>query len=230
MASDVDDMHRDSMKTFRDEVADLHFDDQLRAGRRSFIKKATLGGAAISFGSALVPVSRLLPMAGAQELTDTDIAAFAQSVELAAVAAYEAGAPLLTDEVLPIAQLFAQHHQEHADVFGALAGDAAVDGPNQALLDALAPTLEGLSGQADVLRFTKDVENQAVATYAFALTALDSPEAAAGTATILPVESAHAAALGLALGEAPADLFPNGAFESADISQGIDPAQFPVES
>lgn len=228
MASDIDDMHRDSMRTFADEVGELHFGDEFKAGRRAFLKKAAVGGAAITVGSALVPIQSLLPGAGAQELDDQSIAAFAQSVELAAVVAYEMGAPLLSEEVLPVAQLFLGHHQEHADAFGALAGDAAPGEANQALLDALGPMIAELSDEAGVLAFAKEVENQAVATYGFALTALQSTEAAQGTATILPVESAHAAALSLALGEGPDQWFPNGAFETTDIAQGINPADFPV--
>ena len=51
MAGDIDDMHRDSMRTFADEVGELHFGDEFQAGRRSFLKQAAVGGAAISFGS-----------------------------------------------------------------------------------------------------------------------------------------------------------------------------------
>ncbi len=216
------------MRTFADEIGELHYGDELRSGRRSFLKKAAAGGAAISFGGAIVPVSNLLPAAAARQLDDTAIAVFAESVELAAVEAYKAGAPLLSAEVLPVAETFLGHHQEHAAAFASLAGDAATGAPNQALLDALAPTLGGLQSEADVLGFAKTVENQAVATYAFALTALTSPEAAAGTATILPVESAHAAALSFALGEGPDAWFAFGAFESASIADGIDPAAYPV--
>lgn len=228
MAGDIDDMHRDSMRTFADEIGELHFGDSFKAGRRAFLKKAAVGGAAVTFGSALVPVSRLLPAAGAQELDDQTIAVFAESVELAAVEAYKAGAPLLSAEVLPVAELFLGHHQEHAGAFATLAGEAATGQPNAALLEALTPTIEGLSDEAGVLAFAKMVEDQAVATYAFALTALQSPEAASGTATILPVESSHSAALSLALGEGPEGWFPNGAFESASIEDGINPADFPV--
>ncbi len=228
MAGDIDDMHRDAMRTFADEVGELHFGDEFKAGRRAFLKKAAVGGAVLTVGSALVPIQSLLPGAGAQELTDVDIAVFAESVELAAVEAYKAGAPLLSKEVLPVAELFLGHHMEHAGAFAGIAGDAATGKPNAALIEALTPTIAGLSDEAGVLAFAKEVENQAVATYAFALTALQDPGAAQGTATILPVESAHAAALSLALGEGPDMWFPNGAFESADIAQGINPADFPV--
>ena len=228
LASDVDDMHGESMRTFRSEIEELHFGAALRNGRRSFLKKAGIGGALVAFGSGLVPVRSLLPMASAQELDDVTIAVFAESVELAAVEAYKAGAPLLSSGVRPVGELFAKHHMDHAAAFGGLAGDQATGKPNAALVKALTPTLQGLKTEKDVLEFAFAVENQAVATYAFALTALESPEAAAGTATILPVESAHAAALGMALGKAMKDIFPTGAFESSDIKNGIDPAKFPV--
>lgn len=230
LAGDVDDAHRDGMRTLRDEMAELHFGARFAPGRRAFLRRAAVGGAAITFGSSLVPVHRLLPAAGAQQRSDTDLVAFAQSIELAIVAAYEAGAELLDPEVLMVAQLFTQHHQEHADVLGDLAGDAGADRANQALLDTLAPAMKGISGQAAMVRFARDLENQAVATYAFLLTAMEGPEAPTGVATILPIESAHATTLGLALGESPADLFPSGAFESADIAQGLDPAVFPVQA
>jgi hypothetical protein len=230
MAADIDDLHHESMRTFRDEVGELHSVAATAPGpsRRSLLGKAAVGGAGLAFASAFVPVGRLLSTASAQGLTDVDIAVFAQSVELAAVEAYKAGAPLLSPEVLPVAQLFLGHHQEHAGAFGSLAGDKATGKPNAALVKALTPTLSGLKTQEDVLKFARSVEDQAAATYAFALTVLTTADAYKGTATILPIESAHSAALGLALGESPADQFPTGAFETADIAKGIDPAKYPV--
>lgn len=227
LASDVDDMHHEGMKSFREETAELHL-SVAGNSRRSFVRKAGIGGAAVAFGSSIIPVTNLLPRAAAQGLSDTDIAVFAESVELAAVAAYNAAAGVLSDEVKPVGQLFASHHQDHADAFAALAGDAATGEPNAALVQALTPTLEGLSDQAGALEFAFQVENEAVATYAFALGALQSVEAAQGTATILPIEAAHAASLAQALGKSLEDHFPFGAFESADIADGINPADFPV--
>lgn len=228
IANDVDDMHRDSMRTFREEIEELHFGQEFAAGRRDFLKKAAIGGAALTFGSALVPVSSLLPGAGAQALDDVAIGTFAVSVELAAVEAYKAGAPLLSEATLPVAQMFLGHHQEHAGAFASIVGTTPEEvGPNQALLAALKPTIDGLTDEAGVLAFAQAVENQAVATYAFALTALTLEAAYTGTATILPVESAHAATLAFARG-AIEELFPFGAFESSDISKGIDPSVYPV--
>lgn len=195
--------------------------------RRAFLHKVATAGA-IGFGSALVPMSRLLPAAGAQQLDDRAMAAFAESVELALVAGYEAVAPLLSSTVLPVVETFLDHHQEHADAFAELAGDAATGRPNAALMETLSPIIDGLSGQSDALAFARSLENQAVATYAHSLTVVEDPAVVAGAATILPVESAHAVALSLVLDEGPEAWFPTGAFESADIAQGFDPAVFPV--
>lgn len=236
LASDVDDMHRDTMSSFKEEAAELHL-AVARNSRRGFLKKAGAagaGGMALTAGGIFAPFSRILP-AGAQELTDTVIAGYAQSVELAAVAAYEAAAGALPDDVRPVGELFAQHHQEHADAFGSVAGDDAQPAPNATLVAAVTPTLEAVGrGEvelADILLFARDIENQAVYTYAFALTALMDPAFAAATSTILPVEAAHATVLTIAAGDLD-NLFPTDAFEAAsvgdgsDVTSGLDPAVF----
>jgi rubrerythrin len=232
MARDVDERHHDAMSTFQEQVREGHRTLRNR-GRRRFVVGAGAGGAALALGSVFGP-SGLLSMASAQSMTDEDLAAFAQSLELAAVAAYEAAAPALSSATLPVAQLFLSHHQDHAAAFGAVAGSKAVDGPNQALIEALTPALQAVSDEAGALELAFGLENQAAATYAFGLTAATGMDAIAGMATILPIESEHAAVLGFALGKSLEDIFVNGAFESAavgdgsDIARGIDPALFPV--
>ncbi len=78
MAGDVDDMHRDAMRTFTDEIGELHFGDEFKAGRRAFLKKAAVGGAVLTVGSDLVPIQGVLRGAGAQELTDVELAVCAE--------------------------------------------------------------------------------------------------------------------------------------------------------
>jgi hypothetical protein len=236
LASDVDDMHHEAMRTFKEEASELHL-AAARGSRRSFMKKtgiAGVGGTLLATGGGLL-VPKLAGLAGAQEgLTDTAIAGYAQSVELAAVAAYTAAAPALSGDVLAVAQLFAGHHQEHADAFGAVAGDDARPEANPALVAAVTPTLEevgaaveaGNTGEeltAAVLQFAKVLENQAAYTYAAALTLLTDAAYAAATSTILPIEAQHATVLSLALGEGPEEWFPTGAFESAALGDGTDP-------
>jgi hypothetical protein len=234
MASDVDDMHHEAMRDFREEAAELHL-TAARGARRSFLKKAGVagaGGALLSLGGGLMPLTRLGGLAAAQDgLTDTVIAGYAQSVELAAVAAYTAAAPALKGDVLAVAQLFLGHHQDHADAFGAVAGDDARPEANPKLVAAVTPTLQavadgvaaGTDMTTDVLQFAKTLENQAAYTYAAALTLLMDPAYAAATSTILPIEAQHATVIALALGEGPDAWFPSGAFESAALGDGTDP-------
>jgi hypothetical protein len=67
------------------------------------------------------------------------------------------------------------------------------------------------------------IENQLAETHAFSLTTLDDPTVVRAIATILPVESTHAAIIGELLGLPVADRFVNGSFESTLVSDGADP-------
>jgi len=192
LAADVDDLHRNNMKTFKTESADLH--------RDLYIARRSVGA-----------------------LDDQSIAGYAQSVELAAVAAYTAAAPLLTAATLPVAELFMSHHQQHADAFGAVAGVHAVTEPNAALIAAVSPALAALTDEMGALEFAFVLEGQAAYTYAAALTLLQDPAYAAATSTILPIEAQHQVVLGLALGKDVTAVFPTGAFEAAALGDGSDP-------
>jgi hypothetical protein len=234
LANDVDDMHHEAMRNFKEEAAELHL-TAARGARRSFIKTtglAAVGGALLSAGGGLATFTRLGGVAAAQDggLTDTVIAGYAQSIELAAVAAYEAVAGKLPADVAAVGALFAGHHQDHADAFGAVAGDDARPEANPKLVAAVTPTLETVAGAeasdeltTSILTFAKTLENQAAYTYAFALTALADPAYAAATSTILPIEAQHAVVLSLALGEGPDAWFPTEAFESSAVGDGTDP-------
>ncbi len=235
MASDVDDMHHEAMRDFKEEAAELHL-GAAKDSRRSFVKQAGLagvGGSLLALGGGLAPFTRLTGLAAAQDggLTDTVIAGYAQSIELAAVAAYTAAAPALKGDTLAVAKLFLGHHQDHADAFGAVAGNDARPKANPKLVAAVTPTLEavgaavkaGTDATTDVLKFAMSVENQAAYTYAAALTLLKNPAFAAATSTILPIEAQHATVLSLALGQGPDQWFPTGAFESASLGDGTDP-------
>jgi rubrerythrin len=238
MAQETDDRHRDAMSTFREDIRSGHA-ALVRAGavrpggRRRFLAGLGAGGAALTVASVLGP-SGWLSMAGAQSVTDEDLAAFAQSVELAAVAAYGMAAPALTSATRPVGELFAKHHQDHADAFGAVAGSKAVSEPNAALVTAPTPALQAVNDETSALELAFTLENQAAATYAFGLTVASGADAVAGMATILPIESEHAAVLGAALGMPVTEIFVNGPFESASVgdgtdpAKGIDPSKFPV--
>ena len=76
----------------------------VESGRRRFLKRAGVGGAVVAAGSFFAP-SAFMSFAGAQSFTDEDLAAFAQSVELAAVAAYGMAAPALSAATKPVASI-----------------------------------------------------------------------------------------------------------------------------
>jgi rubrerythrin len=228
LTTDVDEQHRDGMVTMADDLRELHAETRaLRAtaSRRDLFRKAGVGAGVLTIGSVVMPFSKLLPVA-AQELTDGDIAAFAESVELAAVEAYKAaaGSGKLAAPIVEAGTMFAGHHQEHAQAFGGAAGDKATGKPNATLLQAVGDQLEGAQDQTAILQIAYDLENGAAATYLFALGALTSEAALKLAASILPVESQHAVVLGSVLGKPATEFVPS--FENQD--KALDPAKFPV--
>ncbi|HVF33270.1 MAG TPA: ferritin-like domain-containing protein [Acidimicrobiales bacterium] len=227
LATDVDDQHRDGLATMKADIAELHAETRsFRAtDRRSFLRKAGLGAGALTIGGSVLPFSGLLP-AGAQELTDGDIAAFAESVELAAVEAYTAAAASgkLQPAVVDVGTMFAGHHQEHAGAFAGASGGKATGKPNAKLLAAVGDQLKGAVDQTAILAIAYDLEEAAAATYLFGLGALESAAALRLAASILPVESQHAVVIGTALGRPAADYLPS--FQTSD--KAVDPAKFPA--
>ena len=233
LAADVDEQHRDGMATMASDIAELHAETrQFRAGdRRSFLRTAGLGAGALTIGTSVLTLRSILPAAAQdkeKELTDGDIAAFAESVELAAVEAYKAaaGSGKLDAAVVEVGTMFAGHHAEHAKAFGGASGGMAKGKPNPKLLATVGDQLKNAKDQAGVLAIAYDLEEAAAATYLFALGALKSDAALKLTASILPVESQHAVVLGTALGKPATDYVPT--FQTS--AKAVDPAKFPVES
>jgi rubrerythrin len=233
MATEVDERHRDGMATMAQDAAELHAETRrFRAGRRSFLRRAGIGAGAFAIGTSLLTVADLVPVSAQEkkkeekEVTDEDIAAFAESVELAAVKAYEAAAATgkLQPAVLDVATLFAGHHAEHARSFAAFAPTEATGKANAKLVTTIADQLKGAKDQAAVLALAYDIEQAAVATYMSALGALKDADARALTASILPVESQHAVVLGAAMGKTLKDYVPS--FESQ--AKALDPVKFPI--
>ncbi|HUP84420.1 MAG TPA: ferritin-like domain-containing protein [Acidimicrobiales bacterium] len=222
MASDVDEQHREGMGTMASDIAELHAETRaFRAHGKALLETA----GALAIGTSVLTVRNLLP-AGAAELADGDIAAFAESVELAAVEAYRAaaGSGKLQPAVVEIGTMFAGHHAEHAKAFGGASGGKATGKPNPKLLEAVGGQLEGAVDQEAILEIAYGLENAAAATYLFALGALESEAALALTASILAVESQHAVVLGSTLGKPLTEFVPS--FQTQDGA--VDPAKFPA--
>ncbi len=236
LARDVDERHRDAMRTLPDDLAALHFDCDgvARSSRRQFLR----AGAVITIAGTSVALGPLVGSASAADTTTTTIAvhptdddetllAFAQSVELVAVAAYQSAidSKKLTDAtVAEVAMIFQGHHREHAAAFAALAGKAAQDKPNQQLLDAFAPKFKAAADQSALLELAFDLENAAASTYLYALGVVQATEPAQLVGSILPIEADHAVVLGQVLKKDVADYVPE--FETA--SNALKPADYPL--
>jgi hypothetical protein len=227
MVREVDDLHREGMKTIADDIAAIHTGAARRhvSSRRRFLQ-----GAALTIGGAVLPVGALAGPASGQTLDDNSIAKFAESVELAAVAAYAAAAQsgkVKTPSVLAAVTAFAGHHQQHAQAFGAFAGDTTTARPNPILLQTVGDQIKSAPDEAAVLKVAYSVENGAAATYLFAIGAFTSAQALTTTASILPVEAQHATVIGYVLGKDPTadtDYLPP--FQTPD--QALQPAKFPL--
>jgi hypothetical protein len=226
----ADDEHRAGMAQLPDQIAELHR-GQGRAlrghSRRQFLTRLAASTAAITIGTTVLPLRRLVGPTLAQE-GDAGLAAYAQSVELAAVQAYMAAAKsgkVTTKAVLDAATAFAGHHQEHAAAFGAAAGSSATNKPNPKLLQGVGGEIGGAADEAAIVKIAYDVENAAAATYLFALGALTTPEALQLTASILPIEAQHAVVLGTVLGmPVDANLVPP--FQT--VNDALKPADYPI--
>jgi Ferritin-like domain len=200
---------------------------EIGPSRRRFLRGAGLGAATVAVGRSRPLGWRLWTPVLAQESGDPEIAAFAESIELAVVEAYRAATAsgkMTTPAVADAARTFAEHHEEHGAAFGAAAGSAATGRANPGLLEEVTDQLEGADDENDVVAITFGLENAAAATYLFALGVLESAEARQVTASILPVEAQHAVVLGVVLGRPPTELFPT--FENQD--RALDPETLPV--
>jgi hypothetical protein len=235
MVREVDDLHREGMKTIADDIAALHTGaaERLRdSSRRRFLRDAGAGSLALVVGSALVPIGGLVSAASAQTLDDPTIAKFAESVELAAVAAYTAAAAsgkIHTPAVMTAVTTFAGHHADHAKAFGSFVGDTATATPNPGVLQSVGDQIREAPDEKAILAVAYSTENAAAATYLFAIGALTSAAALAATASIMPVEAQHAAVIGYVLGKDPKndlDFLPP--FQTPD--QAIQPSKYPVAS
>lgn len=220
LMADIDEQHRESMRTIEHDLAEVHFgvaDPQRAASRRGFLRRVGAGGA-IAFGATVFGVGELVAPAlaetggggggggaaatsggGDAAVTGDDLAivVFAQSVELAAAAAYETvvNAGRLSEQEATYASMFARHHSEHAAALGGLAGKEAVDEPNARLLAEFGPRLTGAANGRAQLQVLRDLEEGAVSTYLFALGEFVSYDAAGAASMVLPIEAQHAVAL-----------------------------------
>lgn len=216
------------------------------ASRRDALRRLGLAAGGLTIASAFVPLHSLLPAASAQEesdeepaeeqapaedaISEAELLEFLAGVELAAADAYRiVAASGLAAAALPSITAFGQHHREHGSRLAALAGATA------SANDKLGAILTDQLGQADdadgLLRRLADLETALAATHLSALGTLGTKPAegadtapvtgaAAAVASILPVESQHAAVLGGSIGRTAAERAPT--FEVVDNALPVD--------
>jgi rubrerythrin len=228
--------HHESMRSIDRDIRDLHAETRKAVGgasRRDFLIRSALATTAVTIGSQVLPMGSLFTgMAGAQALTDADIAAFAASIEYAAVAAYKAAGAsgkVTTKAVADAATAFAGQHKAHGDAFaGAAGGKIAKDTPNKTVLASVSTQLGQAANETDVVKLAFMVENAAAATYQFALGALKDVSAQKLAASILAIEAGHAAVLGqlLYMGDPTKDKTWLPSFQTEDGH--LDPTKNPI--
>ena len=117
------------------------------------------------------------------------------SLELAAVAAYTAGAPLLRGRALARARQFLEQEREHAATLSRTIRDLGGTPIEPKTGEEYRREFPLLRDQADVLRFAVDLENRVVRGYVEALPKISSPGLRQTVAGILAVDAEHGAVL-----------------------------------
>jgi hypothetical protein len=255
MAAEVDDEHREAMRTIHDDLASaLRVRDGDPADRRSFLRGAGFSGLVVAVGGLALSLDAMMHSAAAQTSTtttepgtttsgvpttttthpprqpddeDRDLLGFIESLELTAVAAYgiAIASKKLSDAVGDVAVIFQAHHLQHAQTTGALAGPAAPHTANPSLVAAFGPQFQSAATEIDLLRLAYQVENAAAATYAATLALITGTGPAEVMASILPIESRHAVVLGQAIGIGIGDMTPT----IENVKNAVTPQQYPIE-
>jgi len=160
-----------------------------------------------------------------QASDDEDLAQFAQSIELALVVAYRAGAPVAHGAAAAAAlAAFERHHRDHAAAVGRWAGARAVAAPNRVLAGQIRARWASVSTEHDALNALFSLENAIAATYQSLLERATSGVVAREMAMICPVEAQHAVVIGTLLAKPTTELVP--LFEKKDGA--FDPARYSV--
>jgi hypothetical protein len=204
-----------------------------RPTRRQFLRGAGLSTAAIAAGPAVLELTRFAA-AGAQQAagpTPAELASFAESIELATVAAYGSFRPRLSKPAaVAAATTYPRHHQDHANAMGALAGDKRTGKPNAPLLQTLQDRLARAQSENDVIQVAYDLEGGLASTYLFIISSTTDAAVLKACASVLPIDSQHAVVLGSLLGESTKDLTAPDkdqvGYETED--KHFDPSSFPT--
>lgn len=220
LTDDADRQHRAGMVDVHRQFDAAHFsvdDADKVASRRQFLRRA--GTTAVVVGAVAVPFSGIASSAWAQgggmgaepdattsagtgascatnpvdmTASDEQIVIFAESVERAAVAAYQLvlEQPVLGTAASQSSRIFASHHGDHAEALRCLLGGPE-QAANEALVSALVPQITEARTENALIELLLQIEAGAAATYFTALGSLQTPAVAGAASTILPVEAQH---------------------------------------
>lgn len=173
---------------------------EILKGRRNVLKT----GAVLSAATLLAGIE--LPTFGADKKDDVKIANVALGLEHQAIAAYGAGAPLLSGALLDAAKLFLGQHEEHAKIltdYIKKGGGTPVAAKKATEYPAIAKAAPGLKSDTDVLRFALMLEAEAASTYISVLANFSDKNVVTLLAGIAADEAQHASILRFVLKENP---------------------------
>jgi hypothetical protein len=179
--------------------------------RRTFLRRAGITGLVITIGDSLLPLGQLMPAAAQEDGTIEPAAMldFLRELELTLVEIYQRasqGGLVTSAGGQALLAQFGGHHQTHAD---ALAGvGARTARPSDKLMDALRDRLDARGDESGVLAFLYDLENGSAATHLYAAGIVEGRPALSSITDILPVEAAHAVAVGDLLGRSADSVMP----------------------
>jgi len=213
----VDHQHNESMATLRDELGDTHLsenDPEQVATRRNFVRNLGIGGAAIAFGTMMVPVASLFDQAAAQIPAPTDkgssvpsadlsLLAFAQGLEQTIQAVYTAiqATGKLQGAALQTSHKFQLHHNQHAALLASLLPSAQVPkATNAKVLALFSPKIADAADANALIQIAFNVETGAASTYQLALGTAADWQTSGAISTIEPIEAQHATVWGQAIG------------------------------
>ncbi len=218
MTADLEDMHQATLPSMHEHVAE--FSANL-ASRRGFLlgSGVMIGGLALAAcgTSNDTPAASSTTAAASQYTGDLKVVALAAALENLAVAAYtgalDAAGKGAFGTVPPAVATFAttvrKQHEDHASAWNLVlkgAGLAPITGAPLSITAEITAQLAGITDVAGVAKLALSLEDVAAATYLSGLGAITDPGGIKTAATILPVETQHAAILHFVLGQYPVPL------------------------
>jgi hypothetical protein len=216
--------------------------------RRAFLR---VGGLTVAMSAVIAACGsdddESLPITGTPPTSSEDASVFergqeldvtllrtAQSIEVLAVDTYQTALDsglVTTTVVADTIRLFQEQHREHAGLLAATTTDAGgtpYDQPNAYLNEqVVAPAVEALATEDEVVMLGVELENTAAQTYVFAAEELSTAPLRQGIMSIGGVEARHLAVLYTVIEQPPAP-FPLMPRRDRIVNKGFVPEEGPL--